>query len=214
MAAGMAFIDKKADLEALLDTIVTTESSGNHYIPRLYVALISRNGIPALLTLMIHPQMDTYIIDISTLDKIAFHTKDKTGVEDLKSVLESEDIVKVFFDVRRDSYALDGHFDVRLAGVHDLQLMEVATRPKRVPKLYLNGIGNCIKKAEKLSHASCAANDAIQEKAINLFNPKYGGSYTVFDARPLCEDIKRYCVQSVYLMPELWTEYREKMSEF
>ena len=36
----------------------------------------------------------------------------------------------------------------------------------------------------------------------------------MFDARPLSEDIKKYCVQDVQYMPKLWAVYREKTSDF
>jgi exonuclease 3'-5' domain-containing protein 1 len=217
MARGMTFIDNKKDLEVLLDSI-TTSSSDNNGVPQLYLDLegtkVSRNGTLALLTVMIHPQVTTYIIDITSLGKTAFSTKDSSGKRDLKSILESENIGKVFYDVRRDSDALYAHFGVRLAGVHDLQLMQVAARPKHVQKHYLTGLGKCIQYDAELSNASRIAADAIKEKGIKLFDPKKGGSYAVFDARPLSEDIKKYCVQDVQFMPKLWAVYRGKMSEF
>lgn len=50
----------------------------------------------------------------------------------LKSILESSMTPKVFFDVRTDSDALYGQFGIRLAGIIDLQLMEVASRSRYV----------------------------------------------------------------------------------
>ena len=45
----------------------------------------------------------------------------------LKAILESPKTPKVFFDVRMDSDALYALFGVKLAGIIDLQLMEVAS---------------------------------------------------------------------------------------
>ena len=65
-----------------------------------------------------------------------------------------------------------------------------------------------------MSKAEQSAATAIKEKGVKLFDPKKGGSYTVFDARPLSDDIKVYCVQDVQYMPNLWEGYRGKTSDF
>ena len=48
----------------------------------------------------------------------------------------------VFFDVRNDSNALYHLYQIRLAGVYDLQLMERATQ--RFAKTYVNGLSKCL----------------------------------------------------------------------
>jgi GT2 family glycosyltransferase len=47
---------------------------------------------------------------------------------DHKAILETNDIHKVFFDVRNDSEASFHRFQICLQGVDDVQLMELATR--------------------------------------------------------------------------------------
>lgn len=217
MADNTVFVDNKKDLEVLLDAITALSASSNK-TPSLYIDLegtkVSRNGTLALLTIMIYPQMKTYIIDVTTLGKTAFDTKDSTGKQDLKSILELDNVVKVFFDVRRDSDAFYAHFGVQLAGIHDLQLMQLAARPWWVEKQNLSGLGKCIKFDAGLSMRDNIAAAAIKEKGVRFFDPTKGGSYAVFDARPLSEDIKKYCVQDVQFMPKLWEVYRRRMSEF
>ena len=115
--------------------------------------------------------------------------------------------------IHRDSDALFAHFNIRPAGVHDLQLMELAARPKHRQKNFLTGLANCIKYDGQLSNARIKEAAAIKDKGIKLFDPNQGVSYTVFDARPLSEDIKSYCVQDVQHMPKLWTVYRGRMSK-
>jgi hypothetical protein len=41
-------------------------------------------------------------------------------------------------------------------------------------------------------------------KSKRLFAPELGGSYEVFNERPLPEEIALYCTQDVKLMPKLW----------
>lgn len=50
----------------------------------------------------------------------------------LQSILESPKTPKVFFDVRTDSDALFAQFGIKLAGIIDLQLMELASRSRCV----------------------------------------------------------------------------------
>jgi exonuclease 3'-5' domain-containing protein 1 len=59
------------------------------------------------------------LVDIYTLGDKAFPTIGAGG-RTLKGILESDSIPKVFFDVRNDSDALFSHFQIRLAGIHDL----------------------------------------------------------------------------------------------
>jgi exonuclease 3'-5' domain-containing protein 1 len=53
----------------------------------------------------------------------------------------------------------------------------------------------------------------VKDKDRNLFNPIQGGSYAVFDQRPLSQDIMIYCVQDVTLMPHLRQVYRAKLCD-
>jgi exonuclease 3'-5' domain-containing protein 1 len=48
------------------------------------------------------------------------------------------------------------------------------------------------------------------EKGLGLFAPERGGSYEVFNARPLSQDILLYCIQDVHFMPKLWQRYSSK----
>jgi hypothetical protein len=41
-----------------------------------------------------------------------------------------------------------------------------------------------------------------------LFKPEYGGSYKVFEQRPIPNDIISYCVGDVQYLPKLWSRFR------
>lgn len=47
---------------------------------------------------------------------------------------------------------------------------------------------------------------------MKLFAPEYGGSYRVFNERPLSMDIIRYCIQDVHYMARLWANYNGKLT--
>lgn len=75
----------------------------------------------------IHPQNHVYLIDIYKLGADAFNIGASNG-HTLKSVLESTAIPKLFFPVRNDFDALHSLYQIALANVDDLQLLELATR--------------------------------------------------------------------------------------
>ncbi|KAG7285463.1 hypothetical protein NEMBOFW57_010091 [Staphylotrichum longicolle] len=181
--------------------------------PSLYFDLegesLSRHGSISILQLYVLPSKRTYLVDIVTLQHTAFSTRGKTG-RTLKEVLECDGTPKVFFDVRNDSDALYSHFDISLAGVQDLQLMELATRT--FSKRCVNGLSKCIERDVRLPAQELAAWKAVKDAGVKLFAPEYGGSYSVFAKRPLSDAIRLYCAQDVRILPRLWSHYRNRMS--
>lgn len=181
--------------------------------PSLYVDLegvyLSRHGSISILQVHVSPNNRTYLIDIHTLGDNAFSTAGSTG-ETLKGILESDSIPKVFFDVRNDSDALFSHFRISLAGVHDIQLMELATRT--FSKRHLSGLSKCIERDISLTVSEKEVWKRAKEKGLDLFAPERGGSYEVFNARPLSKDIMLYCIQDVLFMPNLWLRYDSKIT--
>ncbi|KIW33340.1 uncharacterized protein PV07_00197 [Cladophialophora immunda] len=165
------------------------------------------------------PQKNIYLIDIQTLGHCAFTTPGKSG-KTLKDILESTDIPKVFFDVRNDSDALHYHFNIALQGVKDVQLMENASR-RYGSKRLLNGLARCIEIDAVGDSLTKTKWKSTKTTGDRLFNPTMGGSYEVFNARPLAEDIKAYCVGDVQYLPHLedlyWgkltTAWREKVAD-
>lgn len=182
--------------------------------PSIYVDLegvkLSRQGTISILQLFVLPKDCTYLVDVHQLQHSAFSTPGKNSAKCLKDILEANDIPKVFFDVRNDSDALFHHFQIRLAGVEDIQLMELATRT--FPKMYVCGLQRCIEHDARMTVAEKAAWIAAKEKGMKLFLPDKGGRYEVFNDRPLSEEIIQYCVQDVHFLARLWSHYNAKMS--
>jgi len=180
--------------------------------PSLYVDLeginLSREGSISILQIYVAPKKRTYLVDIHTLGSVAFDTADERG-HTLRSVLQSPSIPKVFFDVRNDSDALFSHFKIDLAGVVDLQVMEFATRT--FGKRYVNGLAKCIERDLELSHTQRAECQRVKDAGLKLFAPERGGSYEVFNDRPLSAEIGLYCVQDVQWLPTLYETYQQKL---
>ncbi|KAK0368155.1 hypothetical protein CLIM01_14488 [Colletotrichum limetticola] len=173
-------------------------------LPSLFLDLegvsLSRNGSISLITVFVLPRSHIYLVDIHTMQSTAFSTA--VGGTTFKHILESPDITKVFFDVRNDSDALFHHFQVKLSGIEDVQLMENAARPGG-QRRYLNGLDKCIASYAPLSPEEKARWKAAKEAGLNLFHPRRGGSYEVFNSRPMSTPIGIYCINDVRYLPHL-----------
>ncbi|KAL8733096.1 MAG: hypothetical protein Q9166_002288 [cf. Caloplaca sp. 2 TL-2023] len=206
------FVESPKELTDFIDALITLPT----WPPSMYIDLegtsVSRQGTISLLQILASPIDRTYLIDIYSLGSKAFHTPGTDGRTTLKSILESNAILKVFFDVRRDSDALNAHFGIKLAGIHDLQLMELATRPPLASKKYLNGLAKCIGYDAGMTPQALQRWKAVKDKGVKLFAPERGGNYEVFNVRPLDEDMTAYCVQDVQFMPRLWNVYHAKIT--
>ena len=99
--------------------------------------------------------------------------------------------------MRNDADALFNIYGIELANVYDLQLADVASRRSRnISTQYVNGLARCIE------HYVSPPNTwkEVKEAGNRLFAPEKGGSYTVFETRPLDPRILAYCAQDVALM--------------
>jgi exonuclease 3'-5' domain-containing protein 1 len=184
--------------------------------PAMYIDLegvnLCREGSVSILTLLIDTGTSTsvYLIDVHTLGAQAFNVAGARR-KTLKDILQDETIPKVFFDVRNDSDALFAHFGVALQGVEDVQLMESATRTTTASRKYLNGLAKFIENNMFMSigGSGLASWKLAKAKGERLFKAEHGGSFDVFNQRPIPEDIISYCVGDVQYLPGLrdrfWT---------
>jgi exonuclease 3'-5' domain-containing protein 1 len=97
-----------------------------------------------------------------------------------------------------------------LANTYDLQLLDVANRLSRnVQTRYLSGLTKCI----ELYVAPPNAWKEVKEAGNRLFSPEKGGSYTIFERRPLDPRILAYCAQDVALMFQLEAAMKKTMDK-
>ncbi len=188
--------------------------------PSLFVALegikLCRYGTIPTLTIFAPPRNSMFLVDIHVQSRDAFTATATDGTTTLKSLFESATIPKVFFDVRNDSDALLAHYGIVLSGIVDLQLMELATRRNcgiYANRSFITGLAKCID-FDLPDFPSAAKATWQQSKAdtTRLFDPMKGGSYDVFNQRPMLEEIKRYCAQDVMLLPDLYKVYDAKLT--
>jgi len=208
-AQPSGLIDTCTAVASLVDSI----SDLPKHPPSIYVDLegvnLSRHGTISILQLFVLPANQTYLVDIHTLGEAAFLTRAANG-HTLKAILESDAIPKAFFDVRNDSDALYSHFGISLAGICDIQLMELATRS--FSKRCVNGLAKCMERDLSMTTRERQIWMATKETGIRLFAPERGGSYEVFNIRPMPEGIRQYCMQDVQFLPRLWQHYFSKLT--
>ena len=204
-------IDSTTSIAKLIDTIANLPSNP----PSLYLDLeginLSRQGSISILQLMLYPQKDVYLIDIHVLGSVAFTTPGSGG-KTLQGILESPIVPKVFFDVRNDSNALFFHYGIALQGVQDIQLMECASRPGMgLSRKFVHSLLKCIETDAPITWQQKQTWRAAKDAGAMLFAPDKGGSYAVFNARPLKEEIRAYCVQDVQFLPILHQTYCHRL---
>ena len=194
------FIDDKVTLRTILSELTELQSTKPDIFIDLEGENLSKVGRISIMQLFYFPKLRVYLLDILKLGKAAFTTPNDAGVT-LKHILETENIRKAIFDVRNNSAALYHQYGISLDGVDDIQLMELAARPRGGK--HVNGLARCIERDAALSLSQRKSWLAMKDSGKKLFEPKLGGSYAVFNERPLKEEVKRY-----------WDMYSRKLSEF
>ncbi|KAB8227913.1 uncharacterized protein BDW43DRAFT_304292 [Aspergillus alliaceus] len=192
------FINKAIDIAELVKELFELSVDPPSLFLDIEGVNLSRHGSISILQVFVLPHNKTYLIDVHTLKENASLQAASNG-QTLKDLLESKSIPKVFVDVRNDSDALYSHFGISLTGIQDLQLMELATRS--FPKRCVNGLARCIENKADMTFSERNTWKLGKEKGLNLFAPERGGSYEVFNLRPLAQDNM-----------QLWQKYNRKLS--
>lgn len=215
MAQETILVNSVPGVVALLDQLQSIDiprSSSLTVPPCLYCDLegvyLGREGTLSIFTLYVAPIKKVYLIDIFNLKDSAFSTASGGGWS-LKTMLEDATIGKAFFDIRNDSDALFSGYNVSVAGIHDLQLMELASRSGW--KRTVAGLAKCIERDITMAFSLKTAWLQAKKAGEALWSPQKGGRYEVFNDRPLRPEIIKYCAQDVILLPELWRVYRDRL---
>lgn len=198
-------------IQALKDMV--HELSGcSKETPDLFMDLegedLSRTGTLSILQILLLTKPHVYLVDCVKLGSDAFEVPNEDNTS-LRDILESTTIKKAIFDVRNDSAALYHQYNISLNGMEDIQLMEVATRIRTRP--HLSGLAKCIEHDVSLSTLDRRRCLELKREGRRLFDPASGGSYAVFNKRPLDEKVMRYCVQDVCILPAVWNAYAKRL---
>ncbi|KAI0151839.1 ribonuclease H-like domain-containing protein [Xylariaceae sp. FL1272] len=193
-------VDSFHGVKKYLDTISPTDT--------LYIDLegrsLSRHGTLTIVTIFVASTAKATLIDIGKLGRSAFVVFGGTTLKTLKQVLENENITKYFWDLRNDADALWSHYQVRLAGAIDVQLMENATR--HGDKTYLRGLQTCVEHDLRLAFMERHRWVKIKKDMQPLI------SGDIFAKRPLADTTKAYCAGDVVHLPALRDTYSKKLN--
>ncbi|KAI0116226.1 hypothetical protein F4776DRAFT_315616 [Hypoxylon sp. NC0597] len=118
--------------------------------------------------------------------------------ESLKSILESESIPKVVFDVRTLSNTMFRLHNISLDGIRDLQLMELASRDAIQSKKYVAGLAKCVE--QDLPKSNEARKRWLDTTNVN--------EYRTFNA---IGHAPRWSMKRVELFPALWGAYYARL---
>ena len=90
--------------------------------------------------------------------------------------------------------------------------MESAKRTNTTSRKYLNGLAKCIEQ-DMPYDSDLTSWKLAKEKGGRLFKAEFGGSYKVFEQRPIPNEIISYCVGDVQYLPRLWSKFRSSTIE-
>ena len=207
---AVSVVDSPAQVVSLLNQL---ENLPTHP-PSLYFDIegvnLSRHGSITIIQLFHLPQNEVFLVDICMLQETAFDTANQSGTT-FRSILESASVPKVFFDVHNDADALFAHFNILLQNVHDIQLLELATRSW--PKDRVVGLRQCIQNDLRLTNNAKKQWKAAKDKGKALFSVKNGETQMGFSIRPIPEDVIDYCAGDVKHLPALWRLYSGKIGK-
>jgi len=192
-----SFIDE--DGEALETALKYIASSGVISVDCEGVKL-DRTG--ELCLIQIATTYHVFIFDALSLGEVLFD-------KGLRSILQSQNIVKVFYDCRGDSDILYHQYGVELNGVLDVALTEVFYRWLNglgIPR-YLKGYKKSVESYLKISNPNFFA---LKEKVSAMMTATGAACWR---ERPLSKDLLEYAAYDVKYLRELHMKLIENMSK-
>jgi len=150
------------------------------------------------LHLLVPSNRTLYTVNVRKLGDVAFSAVGNCDMS-LGVLLEATNIPKVGFDIRDISRILFHRFNVPLAGVHDIQLMELASRKDGQQKKFLSGLARCIDQDLSNGHPD-------KVRWLNPADAKDLQFYQRFGHAP------PWIMKRVEIFPSLYEVYNTKLS--
>ncbi|CAJ2506699.1 Uu.00g078850.m01.CDS01 [Anthostomella pinea] len=174
------FVDTSETVRALIDVLSTVEAESGCIHLDLEGVALSPHGSISIIQAWIPTLEQAFIVDVHTLG---------AQVQTHKVLI---------FDVRNDADAL---FKAGLAGIMDIQLLELASR--KGSRDQICGLAACLKQEKVLPRLDQDEWQSRKTKVTQMFDPRLGGSYAVWNVRPLPQILTGYGVADVQLLPAL-----------
>jgi hypothetical protein len=161
---------------------------------------LGRSGTVSLVQVAVN-ENEVYCFDILALGDAIFSTKEGLG-----EILESEKILKLFYDCRIDGDVLKAKYKVEVLHTYDLQVLYTfVSQPVSDP--FLKGLQHVLQRPDIM-----VCQDRLSEKVVQIKREmkaaflKENGSQ-IFMQRPLSNKILLYCAADViylFRMFHLW----------
>jgi hypothetical protein len=190
-------IEKMAHAQAVCKKLLTVRSMIAIDIEGVK---LGRSGTVSLVQVAVS-ENEVYCFDILALGNAIFSKK-----EDLGEILESERILKLFYDCRIDGDVLKAKYKVELRHAYDLQVLYTFVfQPVADP--FLKGLQHVLQRPGIM-----VCQDKLSEKVVQIKKEmkavflKENGSQ-IFMRRPLSNEILLYCAADVvylFRMYHLW----------
>lgn len=169
------FVPDMDHWDPLSDAMIAVDLEGRN---------LGRSGSICIIT-MATPEA-VYIVDMVKLGREALQVGSA-----LRQVLESPSICKLMFDCRSDCEALFFLYSVRLRHVCDLQVSSCYALQPYSPML------PSMKEVFCTLHLLTLAETEVKVRGKDYFDPRTGGSFRHWEARPLAPLLLEYCAVDV-----------------
>lgn len=117
-------------------------------------------------------------------------------------------LYQLVFDVRTDSNALFHHYGVKLDGIYDVQLLDLAKRATQGRNVQrLNGLKASLQYNVELPRDW----EKVKNEGFKLFASRSGGCGEIWDIRPLDPRLLEYASQDATLLFELYEALHSKL---
>ena len=154
---------------------------------------LSRTGKITLLQIAIPKKI--FLIDVMTIGGKEVFTDGG-----LKDIIESEEILKLAYDVRMDSDALFHQHDVVLKNVLDLQLLDIAIRRAAGGIVeHLTSLSKTV--SRRLTNAEILVCEDLKKRVKNMYTSIEDGD--LWARRPLTDDARRYAALDAWILMKL-----------
>ena len=154
---------------------------------------LSRTGKITLLQIAIPKKI--FLIDVMTIGGKEVFTDGG-----LKDIIESEEILKLAYDVRMDSDALFHQHDVVLKNVLDLQLLDSAIRREAGGIVeHLPSLSKTV--SRRLTNAEILVCEDLKKRVKNMYTSVEDGD--LWARRPLIDDARRYAALDAWVLMKL-----------
>lgn len=150
----------------------------------------------------------TFLFDVKKLGAGMFDVVGEKG-QSIRGVLESEEHHKVWWDLRQDQAVLKGQFDITMANVTDLQLVECAVRPRYRENVY--GLNSTIR-GWALEIMTSSEQERFERKNRQAQRFKNDHGFQALERDEIADIMWEYAAADVHYMDGLCNLFMPRMT--